>query len=123
VASKYANEHASALADVAAAGTDITFVGTVPGTVSLSTDIESGATTVSVTGAAIEDEPDSDAYRSLGLTHETGVSLFFAPTTTGVMPKAGYTTTWGGDTITVKRVRSYNIDGEGAICAQVIASR
>lgn len=121
MASKYVAEHAGALADLTAAGGQITFEFTRTDYDS-ATDTSSNPVTVGIAGQAIEVDGDKDTYRRLELTHETGVTFFFSPTTIGEVPLAGYSALWNGKRVTVLERKAFAPDGI-AIAATVVCRR
>lgn len=100
---KYAEDHASALADVSDAGSAVTFA----------------LGNSSVSGSAIRVGGNSSRYLALGLELTQNPTLFFTPSTYGELPEAGYTVSWAGKTVTVKDVQPIAPDGV-AIAARVI---
>lgn len=118
----YSVEHASALADIRAAGTDVTFTLTTPGTHSESTGTFSTPTTADVTGSALEVAGDPRQYAELGLTSHQSATLLFAPDTYGDTPSLNAQVLWGSDLYTVKAVKPLRPDGT-AILARVVVSR
>jgi hypothetical protein len=110
----YAVEHASAYADILAAGTAVTFT-----KVTLGRDPLTGAstkTTATVSGAAISVRGAKRAamgrlFAELNLTERTAVALLFAPATYGELPQLDATTTWAGKKVTVKWVDPLDPDG------------
>lgn len=109
--SDYTEDHAGAVADVAEAGAAITFTLTTPGTLDPATETYSSPTTVTIAGYATENEDDSEEFRALSLVHASVKSLFFTPSTLGQFPLVGYTTTWGGQSYTVKQTKPYGPNG------------
>lgn len=114
---KYATEHAGALADVTEAGTAVTFTKstttTNPSTAQVTT------TTSTVAGHAIRVEGDPETYERLGLTQSNPVTLLFTPTTYGQEPAKGSTFTWEGETRAVAHVEPLAPDGT-TILARVV---
>lgn len=101
--SKYATEHAGALADVSDAGSPVTFT--------------LGNTTVS--GHAIRVGGNSSRYQALGLNLHEDPTLFFTPSTYGELPEAGFVASWNNRTFTVRDVQPIAPDG-AAIAARVV---
>jgi SPP1 family predicted phage head-tail adaptor len=75
------------------------------------TDTDSSPVTTSITGFASAAAADVDAYRRLGLTHTTAVSLFFSPDTVGQVPAAGDTVVWSGVAMTVAESKTFAPEG------------
>jgi hypothetical protein len=109
--SVYAEDHASALADVAEAGAAVTWSQTAPGTYDSSTDTYSTPVTTSCAGFAFEDEGDPEEYAALKLVELNPATLFFTPSTFGALPTLGMTGTWAGATKTIKKIRTIRPDG------------
>ena len=115
----YAPDHASALADLRAAGTAVTFTRTTN-----AYDEATGLltpTTATVTGYAIRDMGRPDRYERLGLVPGTNPTLQVTTTTYGAAILLGDTVTWGGTVLTVKDVEPVDLDGNGAVIASVVA--
>ncbi|HEY4133502.1 MAG TPA: hypothetical protein VGM50_22980 [Gemmatimonadaceae bacterium] len=119
--SKYVSEHADALADLAEAGSNITFT-RVSSTYDSATDTSSAPTTLTIAGYAVETDGDRDTYRRLELTHETAVTLFFSPNEIDDVPLSGDTAVWAGKTVTVAERKAFAPDGV-AIAATVVCRR
>ncbi len=117
----YLAEHASALADVAAAGAAVTFT-RVSETYDSTTDGVTNATNTSIAAYAIEVRGKPDVYRALSLIESTSPTLFAVPVTYGDRPSVGDTVTWGGDVLTVKDVDPLAIDGT-VILARCVCTR
>lgn len=117
----YATDHASALADVTAAGAAVTFTDKSPGAYASTGTWTGPATTTSVAGAAIEVEGDPKEYEALSLVQRNPATLFFTPTTYGSLPSLDMAVTWGGVSRLVKRVRPLAPDGT-AIAAYVVVA-
>lgn len=116
----YAEDHASALADVTEAGAAVTFTRTA-NSYTPSTDV-SVITTTTVEGYAIRDKGNPLTYQSLGLKQSEAPTLFFVPSTLGEMPAPGDTCSWRSLTFSVKDVTQVEPDGE-PIAAFVVVSR
>jgi hypothetical protein len=91
----YTTDHASALADVKAAGAAITFT--------------LGATTVA--GYAIPIGGMPKQYRSSRLVEGQGPVLFFVPTTYGQRPPLNALGTWNAKEYAVKSEEPFDPDG------------
>lgn len=119
---KYAAEWADALADVAEAGSPITFSKTVAGTFNPSTGDSAPPTTQSVTGKAIRTKGNPDTYLALGLIEAQSPTLFFVPDVYGVLPQLGMSALWGGTTYNVADggIDPLDLDGKGAIAARIV---
>lgn len=103
----YAQDHASALADITKAGAAVTF-----------TPLTGSA----VSGAAIQDMGSAREYADLGLVQRDTVTLWFAPSTYGERPGLTSTFTWGSGSFTVAYTEPVAPDGS-AIIVKVIGSR
>ncbi len=115
----YTTEHASALADIRAAGASVTFTLAVA-TYNEATDTQT-TTNSTVTGAAIQVKGDPNQYERLKLTEYSPATLLFAPDTYGSKPALGSTVPWAGSTQTVKSVDPLSPDGSTIIARVVIA--
>lgn len=118
---KYADTHASALLDVAEAGSAVTFTHATPGTYDATTDTYTTPTTTTVTGYAIEVAGDPDTYKALSLVRSSAPALFFMPDTYGSLPNVGDTVTWNSTAYTVRDVSPLAPDGT-AIGATIVVS-
>lgn len=107
----YAEDHASALADVTEAGAAVTWSKTTPGTYTEATDSWSTPVTTSCAGSAVEDEGDEQMYRDLELIQSNPITLFFTPTTFGDLPTLDMTGTWAGATRSIKKIKPLRPDG------------
>src|SRR3990172_6553560 len=116
----YASKQSSALATLQRKGAAITFTLRVDGTPDPTTGDFSGATTIAVSGYAVEDEGDPTEYEALELTKLSPVTLLFASNPVGSLPALGSVGTWGGVAKTVKRIRPVQPDG-APIVAYVVA--
>lgn len=113
----YAAEHASAYADVAAAGAAVTFTRRTKSEAALTGVVT--VTTTTVGGVAMQVQGDPRRYRELSLVVSTNPTLLFVPTTYGQVPESGDTVVWGGLTLTVKDVNALKPDGT-VVLAKVI---
>ena len=122
---KYAAEHASALADIIAAGASpVTFTRSTSGTFDDATNAWIDAASSTIAGAAMQVRGDPERYAAKGLVLSTMPTFFFVPTLYGlraytpdfVMP--GDTVVWNGVTLTVR-----DVDPNPAPDGIVIASR
>jgi hypothetical protein len=105
----FAAEHASALEDIRANGASVVFT-LATSSYNQSTDVESSASTVSVTGAAIRTKGKTRNTDG-SLVKAVSVTLLFAPDTYGERPDLNATVTWEGDTYTVVDVDPVAPDG------------
>jgi hypothetical protein len=118
--SVYAEDHASAYADVSADGASAVFTKTVT-----PQDDTTGAPGTPVTttwsGVAIERvEGSKREYRDGGLTAVEYLTLFYVPTVIGDIPEQGAAITWKSEGMRVRRrPKEINLDGQGAIAAYV----
>lgn len=119
---KYAADHAGALADLAEAGAAVTFALAVPGVYDPATDTTTAGTSASVAGQAIRLPGDARRYEALGLTEREAVTLLFAPTTYGANPAVGAAFTWGGETFTCASVDPLALDGT-TLLATIVGRR
>ena len=127
VSGKYAAEHTSAVADIAAAGNAVTFTRASAGTYDGVADSFTTATTSTIAGQAMQVHGDAQRYDSLGLVLATMPTLFFAPTSYPLAANAtafvepGDTVVWSGVTYTARDVDPLAPDGY-VITARVIVS-
>lgn len=117
----YATEHAAALSQVRAKGADVTFTLASPGVQDDATGLFSGATTTTVSGAAIQSKGDGAMYRALGLVESEAPTLLFCPDTFGQQPALLSTIPWDGDTYTVRGVKPVRPAGTSILSRVVIA--
>lgn len=117
----YAEDHASAVADVADAGTTVTFTHVTPGTYDASTDTWTDAVDASVSGYAVQDRADPEQYRSLNLVEGAAVTLFFTPSTYGDKPAIGSTVSWDSETWNTRAVSPVAPDGTAIGCYVVVS--
>lgn len=115
----YATEHASALADIRAAGVDVTFT-LSDSTYAPSTDATSAPTTSTVTGAAMRVKGDARMYESMKLVQSGLVTLLFAPDTYGERPALGSIVEWEGADAVVVGVNPLAPDGTDILARVVI---
>jgi len=120
-ATSYAADHASAYADVLAAGNAVTFTLAGQGVYDPATDTTTPGPDVVVTGAAIEKRGSLFTYQALSLIAANARTLFFVGTTYGDLPPLNSVVSWGGSTYTVKNVRPVSPSGD-AIGATVVVS-
>ncbi len=106
----YAEDHASALADIRAAGFPVTFRKIFAGTYDEATDLTSDPYTRTVTGAAIRVSGSPRAYEQLSLKQSEAPSLLFAPDTQGELPEPGAETIIAGAIYVVRDVAPLAID-------------
>ena len=118
---KYAADHAGALADLAEAGAAVTFALTTPGTYDAAADAFTTPVTSSVTGSAIKVSGRPKQYQALNLVESQAPTLLFAPTTYGSLPALGASVTFGSTTYTVRDVDAVAIDGTAIIAYVVVA--
>ena len=123
--SDYTADHASALADVAAAGTAVTFTLTGPGTYDPTTGLYTTPTSTTSSGYAIGAsgglKEDRLQYEALGLTQSEGRTLFYVPSTYGDSPSLGATVTWAGAVRTVKSATALAPNGSAIAWRVVVA--
>ena len=120
--SKYAAEHASARAEVKAAGSPVTFTLTAPGTYDAATGVWGTPTTTTVPGYAIRTKGDPLKYQALGLVQSESPMLLFVPDTYGGAPAPGYSCAWNSMTYIVRDVDPLAPDGL-TIKANVVMTR
>ena len=118
--SSYATEHASALADVGAAGASVTFTLASAGTYA-STGTWSGAATSTVTGQAVRVKGDPKVYAALELVESEAPTLRFVPTTYGQVPSLNSKVTWNSTVYTVKHVQVVAPNGTAILSRVVVA--
>lgn len=102
--SDYSADHASALADIAAAGSAVSFAYTTGASYNESTDVTTGATPATMTGQALGVKGNQRRYAELNLVTKKRATLLFAPTTLGDEPPLGSAIVWGSETYTVRSV-------------------
>jgi hypothetical protein len=115
----YATEHADALADIAEAGTAVTFSKSTT-TTNETTGAESSAVVTAVSGFAVRVSGNPMVYQALGLTVSAPITLLFAPTTYGERPELDSTVTWEGETWTVKSVNPLSPDGTDILSRVIV---
>ena len=122
----YADDHASAHADIAEAGFSVSFSRSV-GTLDESTDTVSSSTTTTYSGVAVRLPGNVRTYAALGLTEREPVTLLYCTDTYGdVVPPLGATTSTaalGGGTYTVQSIDPLAPDGSKAITATLVIAR
>ena len=118
--SDYTADHASALADVQAAGLAVTFSLT-ESTQDATTESFSAVTTSSVSGYAIQDYGSEKSFRAQGLITADQEVLFFIPSTIGDVPEVGSSCTFGLTVYTAKMVKPFAPNGT-AIAIWVVVS-
>lgn len=117
----YAADHAAALADVTAAGASVSITSTAH-----SYDASTGRSTPSataMTGAAVETDAERKWLEALGLVQTAALVLLFVATTYGDVPALDGKLTWAGATHTIKGVKPFNPDGNGAIYSYLAVTR
>jgi hypothetical protein len=105
----YAQEHASAYADILAAGAAVSITST---TTSLSET--SGRSTPSIAvmaGAAMETDEERKWLQDLGLVQTAALILFFVAATFGDIPALGAEINWGGKALKIRGVKPFAPDG------------
>lgn len=118
--SSYLAEHAGALADLAEAGTAVTFSHTTS-TYTESTDATTAPVTATVAGYALRVKGNPITYAALNLVQSEAPTLLFAPSTYGQMPVLGSSVTWGGQSYTVRDVNPLAPNGTAILCKVVVA--
>lgn len=116
----YASDHASALADVRAAGAPVTFVLEQPGTEQADGTFSTPTQRV-VTGYALENGGDPKEYERLGLTEHEAPRLFFVAETYGEEPDPGMTCVWAGRRHTVRSAKPFRPDGLAIFTYAIVA--
>lgn len=119
--STYVAEHASALADVAAAGSAVTFTLASAGTYSPTAGTWSSATTATVAGQAVRVKGDPKVYAALELVESEAPTLLFVPTTYGQVPALNSKVTWASTVYTVKHVQVVAPNGSAILSRVVVA--
>jgi hypothetical protein len=123
----YAAEHASAYADVLAAGggTTKTFTRSSPGTEQADGTFAGGSDT-SIICAAFAKRGNADRYAKLGLSHALALTLFVSPQLatlrahTDEFVRAGDTLPWNGASFTVKDVGPLTALDGYVICGEIV---
>jgi len=118
---KFAEEHASALADVGDAGASVTFTLEVT-QYNESTGRLSRSSPTVVPGVAMRVEGDPDLFAESGLRITDAVQLMFVASTYGDVPPMGATCTWEGRVHTVKNRRPFAPDGVAIYTDVLVAS-
>lgn len=121
MATSYATEHASAYADILAAGAAVTFSAVSAGTYDGATDTWSTPVTTTVAGAAIRVRGNPQTYQALELIQSEAPTLLFAPSTYGATPALGMTVTWDGVVYTVRAVEPIAPSGDTILERVVVA--
>lgn len=121
MAASYATEHASAYADILAAGAAVTFSAITPGTYTPATDTWSTPVTTTVAGAAMRVRGNPLTYQALELVQTEAPTLLFAPATYGATPAPGMTVTWDGVVYTVRSVEPIAPSGDTILARVVVA--
>lgn len=103
-------------------GAAVTFTQTTPGTYDGATGLWSDATTVTVSGHAMQIDGDPVVYAALGLIQSNNPMLLFRPAVAGEMPTLGMTVVWGANTLTVRDVEPLAMNGT-ATAARVRVSQ
>ena len=120
---KYATDHAGALADVREAGTAIVFEQTTFGAQDEEGRFEEGPVVVRTPAVCTEDGGDAEEYERLGLTPSESPRLFVVCEQYGAIPPLNSKARFGmGKVYNVQSVKPYRPDGT-AIFSYVILSR
>lgn len=117
----YADDATGARNDLADAGASVTFTQQTPGVYDEASDVFTGATTVTVTGSAMEVGGDPDVYAALELIQREARTLLFSSSTYASVPALGASVTWGGAVYTVRSVDAVSPDGNAIISTIVVA--
>lgn len=117
----YETEHASALADVRAAGVDVVFTKTVKGAYDASTNTFGPDTVTTVTGAAVRTKGDPKKYAALNLIESEAPTLLFVADTYGDTPPLESAVDFGGNTYRVRDVDPLAPDGTAIFTRAVVA--
>lgn len=118
----YVADHASALADVQAAGAAVTFTPAGGGTFTPGTGVLAVSTATAIGGYAIRAKGNPQTYRELGLSEAENPTLFFVPSIYGDRPVLAARVVFGGLTYAVKSIAPVAPDGT-LIAARVIVGR
>lgn len=116
----FAAEHASARADIGAAGQTVTFT-KASATHDPATATFSGSSSATVTGAAMRVRGNPATFTPGRLVQADEVMLLFAPDTYGNRPELGSTVSWEGHTREVVAVNPLAPDGTDILSRVVIA--
>jgi hypothetical protein len=103
-------------------GAAVTFTAGTAGAYDPLTGIVTGASSVTVSGSAMEIDGDPDLYTALSLIESENPTLLFRPSTVGEVPPLGATVLWGGETFTVKNVKRLAMAGTPT-AARVVVGR
>lgn len=118
--SGFATEHASARAEIGANGAVVTFTLTTA-THDPTTATFSGASSSTVTGAAMRVRGDPTKFIPGRVVAAGEVMLLFAPDTYGDRPELGSTVSWEGETWEVVAVNPLAPDGTDILSRVVVA--
>jgi hypothetical protein len=77
---------------------------------------------VTVDGFAMQIDGEPDLYVALGLVESENPTLLFQPTTPGTLPALGASVVWGGESLTVKNIKSAAMSGTPT-AARIVVSR
>lgn len=130
VLGKYAPEHDTALADIAAAGVSavIAFTRSRAGAYDFATDRPGGVVVTTITGSAYQARGNPARYMALGLVLSTMPTLLFTPTAYGLRANSpefvlpGDTVLWATQVFTVRDVDPVAPDGV-VIMARIVVGK
>jgi hypothetical protein len=118
----YESEHASAVADIRAAGAPVTFTREKPGEYDAATDSWTEPMDwASADGWAMQVAGDPRQYERLGLVEIEAPTLMFAAERFGVAPGLGDAVTWADRRMTVKSVLPFAPAGVAIFAYVVVA--
>lgn len=118
----YAADARGAYADLLAAGQAVTFTKQVPGTIDPATNRLSGASTVTVVGAAVRVKGNPLQYQALELVITEAATLIFAAQTIGQLPPIGASVSFGGEMYVVRYIDPVAPDGTPLV-SRIVVSR
>jgi len=118
----YADDHASAVAAIAAAGVPVTFSRVGLLVYDATSDNSYPAAPTLIAGYAVRVKGNPLKYQALSLVQSEAPALLFAPSVLGGLPLPGDTVTWAGADYTARDVEPEAPDGV-AIGATVIVAR
>jgi hypothetical protein len=120
----YATEHASAYADVLAAGAAVTITATTQAYNAATGRSTPSTSTLAGAAMAVESERRwLDGLIAAGLVQSSALVLMFVAATFGDLPSLGATLAWGGQTVTIRRVKPFDPDGQGTIFCYLAVER
>lgn len=118
----YTADARSAYADLLAAGQAVTFTKQVPGAIDAATNRLSGASMITVVGAAARVKGNPLQYQALELVVTEAATLLFAGQTVGQLPPLGASVSFGGESYVVRWIDPVAPDGTPLV-SRIVVSR